>query len=180
MKKQLIATAAAITGLTFAVAPGVDAMGKPGADDIVTIAVDNGNFDTLVAAVGCADPLVGAALASGDMYTVFAPTDAAFAQLGLDETSVCDPSVIGQDLLTTVLLYHVTDGRRFANSVVPKNMQPRTIETLSGIPFQVESDLGIIDGNDVTEPSIVADLANINASNGVIHVVDQVLLPINL
>jgi uncharacterized surface protein with fasciclin (FAS1) repeats len=178
MKKQLIAAAAAITGLTFAVAPTVDAMGKPGPDDIVTIAVENGNFTTLVAAVGCADPAVGAALTSGDKYTVFAPTDAAFmATLGVDADSVC---TIPQDLLTTVLLYHVTEGRRFSNSVVPRNMVPRTIETLSGIPFQVENDLGIIDGNDTTEPSIVAELANINASNGVIHVVDQVLLPINL
>ena len=178
MKKQLIAAAAALTGLTLAVAPTVDAKGKPGADDIVTIAVENGNFTTLVAAVGCADPAVGAALTSGDQYTVFAPTDDAFlATLGVDASTVC---TVPQDLLTTVLLYHVTEGRRFSNSVVPRNMVPRTIETLSGIPFQVESDLGIIDGNDVTEPSIVASLANINASNGVIHVVDQVLLPVNL
>ena len=178
MKKQLIAAAAAIAGLTLAVAPTVDAKGKPGTDDIVTIAVENGNFTTLVAAVGCADPAVGAALASGEKYTVFAPTDGAFlATLGVDASTVC---TIPQDLLTTVLLYHVTEGRRFSNSVVPRNMVPRTIETLAGIPFQVESDLGIIDGNDDTDPSIVASLANINASNGVIHVVDQVLLPVNL
>ena len=176
MKKQLIAAAAVVTGLTLAVAPTVDAMGKPGDQDIVTIAVENGNFTTLVAAVGCADPAVGAALTSGDKYTVFAPTDDAFmTTLGVDADSVCS---LPQDLLTTVLLYHVTDGRRFSNSVVPKNMKPKTIETLSGIPFQVEKDLGIIDGNDVTEPSIV--IPNINASNGVIHAVDEVLLPINL
>ena len=77
-----------------------------------------------------------------------------------------------------MLLYHVTEGRRFSNSVVPKGPQPKTIETLAQIPFQVEGDLDIIDGNDTTEPSIVA--ANLNASNGVIHVIDQVLLPVNL
>ena len=176
MKKQLIAAAAAVTGLTFAVVPTVDAMGKPGDQDIVTIAVENGNFTTLVAAVGCADPAVAAALTSGDKYTVFAPTDAAFqATLGVDASTVC---TIPQDLLTTVLLYHVTEGRRFSNSVVPKGPQPRTIATLAQIPFQVEGDLDIIDGNDTTEPSIVA--ANLNASNGVIHVIDQVLLPVNL
>lgn len=179
MKKQLIAAAAAATALTFAVAPTVNAgPGKPGEKDIVTIADENGSFTTLIAAVGCADPAVGAALASGDKYTVFAPTDAAFAAtLGVDASTVC---TIPKDLLTTVLLYHVTEGRRFSNSVVPKNAKPKTIETLSGIPFQVENDLDIVDGNDLTEPNIVDGLFDINASNGVIHVVDEVLLPVNL
>jgi uncharacterized surface protein with fasciclin (FAS1) repeats len=176
MKKPLIAAAAVVIGLTFGVASTVDAIGKPGDQDIVTIAVANGNFTTLVAAVGCADPAVAAALTSGDKYTVFAPTDAAFqATLGVDASTVC---TIPEDLLTTVLLYHVTEGRRFSNSVVPKGPQPRTIETLAQIRFQVEGDLDIIDGNHMTEPSIVA--ADLNASNGVIHVIDRVLLPINL
>ena len=149
---------------------------EPGDDDIVTIAVENGNFATLLAAVGCANPVVATALTSGDKYTVFAPTDAAFeATLGVDASSVCS---IPQDLLTTVLLYHVTEGRRFSNSVVPKGPQPKTIATLAQIPFQVEGGLHIIDGNDATDPSIVAP--DLNASNGVIHVIDQVLLPVNL
>jgi len=145
-----------------------------GTKDIVDTAAGAGKFSTLVAAVkaaGLVDTLKG-----DGPFTVFAPTDDAFmTTLGVDADSVCS---LPQDLLTTVLLYHVTDGRRFSNSVVPKNMKPKTIETLSGIPFQVEKDLGIIDGNDVTEPSIV--IPNINASNGVIHAVDEVLLPINL
>lgn len=177
MKKQIAAVAAA-TGLALTAFAGTaDAKGKPGDKDIVTIADDNGSFKTLIAAVGCADPVVGAALASGDKLTVFAPTDAAFLDtLNVDESTVC---TIPQDLLTTVLLYHVTDGRRFSNSVVPKGPQPKTIETLAGIPFQVQG-LDIIDGNDLTEPTIVDGLFDINASNGVIHVVDEVLLPINL
>lgn len=177
MKKKLLAAAAAVTGLTLAVAPTVDAgPGKPGEASIVDIASTNGDFDTLVAAVGCADPAVLATLTSGDKYTVFAPTDAAFeATLGVDANSVCS---IPQGLLTNVLLYHVTEGRRFSNSVVPKGPQPKTIETLLGVPFQVNG-LEITDVDKDTAPTIIAPF-NVNASNGVIHAIDEVLLPVEI
>ena len=163
-----------ITALVISVA-GAPATARPSENkNIVQTAQAAGNFKTLTKLVTKAG--LAATLSQPGPYTVFAPTDAAFqATLGVDASTVC---TIPQDLLTTVLLYHVTEGRRFSNSVVPKGPQPKTIETLAQIPFQVEGDLDIIDGNDTTEPSIVA--ANLNASNGVIHVIDEVLLPVNL
>ncbi|HEX5613785.1 MAG TPA: fasciclin domain-containing protein, partial [Acidimicrobiia bacterium] len=105
--------------------------------DIVSIAVADGRFTTLVAAVGCADPAVGAALTSGQQLTVFAPTDGAFAALGLSAANVC--TALDQATLTDVLLYHVTEGRRFSNSVLPKrDGQQRTISTLLGASFGVD------------------------------------------
>ena len=70
---------------------------------IVDIAVGNDNFDTLVAAVLAADPAVLKTLGEGQR-TVFAPTDDAFAALGLNETNIAS---LGSDTLTAILLYHV-------------------------------------------------------------------------
>ncbi|MAT05782.1 MAG: Nex18 symbiotically induced protein [Acidimicrobiaceae bacterium] len=177
MKKFLAAGAAIATAATLAVAPIADAKGKPGDQSIVEIAQSNGDFDTLVAAVLCADPLVLETLTSGDKYTVFAPTDAAFeTTLGVDAGTVCD---LPTGLLTDVLLYHVTEGRRFSNSVVPKGPQPRTIDPLLGASFQVNGNLEITDVDTGTAPTIVAPF-NVNASNGVIHAIDEVLLPIQV
>lgn len=145
--------------------------------DIVTIAATNGNFTTLVAAVLCANPVVLAALTSGNQYTVFAPTDAAFAKLGLNAGNVC--ATLDQTTLTNVLLYHVTDGRRFSNSVLPKvDGKVKTIGTLLGTSFGVHVNGMIHDVDSSSMPTII--LPNISATNGVIHVVDDVLLPIEL
>lgn len=161
-----------------AAAPASPVVPPPRASaDIVTIAVTNGNFDTLVAAVGCADPAVAAALTSGEQYTVFAPTDAAFAGLGLNPSNVC--SAFDQATLTNVLLYHVTEGRRFSNSVLPKrDGQLRPISTLLGVSFGVDRYGEITDVDSSSAPTIV--MPDIAATNGVIHVVDDVLLPVEL
>lgn len=115
----------------------------------------------------------------GDNYTVFAPTDDAFLYLlGGDAENLYTLPI---DAVKNILLYHVTDGRRFSNSVVPKN-SPKEIETLIGPSFYVhpkdeEGNIDI-DTNDEDmdkDASIVS--ANISASNGVIHVIDAVLVP---
>jgi len=143
------------------------------ADSIVGIAVANGSFTTLVAAVGCADPAVAAALTSGDQLTVFAPTDTAFGKLGLNAGNIC--AALPQGTLTKILLYHVETGRHFSNSVLPKYAgQTKTIDTLLGQSFRVNS-AGTITTTGGNSASIVA--ANIPATNGVIHVVNAVLLP---
>lgn len=122
----------------------------------------------------------------GGQYTVFAPTDEAFVnlvvELGLEDVSVEDvfgviDTLLGEGTVANVLLYHVAEGRRAANSVVPRNArQDRKIQTLLGVDFSVNSNLGIIaDGN---AANIVA--ADISASNGIIHVIDAVILPIEL
>ena len=117
---------------------------------------------------------MAAALTSGDQYTVFAPTDAAFAAAGLDSSNVC--SALPTATLTNVLLYHVTGGRRSANSVLPpKAGQTRNVSTLlEGQALKV-SNAGVITTTSGGTATNVA--ANISATNGVIHVIDSVLLP---
>jgi uncharacterized surface protein with fasciclin (FAS1) repeats len=149
---------------------------KPGDAPIAAIAIDAG-FTELVGALVYVDAeldagLVNLFLNGKDQYTVFAPTNLAFtnlyAALGADEITDLPPT-----LVLDVLKYHVVEGRRAANSVVPKN-RSRKITTLLGSTFSVDSN-GMITtvGNtaNITSP-------NISASNGIIHVVDAVLLPI--
>lgn len=118
-----------------------------------------------------------------DQYTVFAPTDSAFQAL-YDSTEL--ESFLGYPVngimdipvgtVKDVLLYHVTEGRRAANSVVPKN-NVRTIETLLEATFTVNSDGKIMAiGNEAT---IVGGNA-VSASNGIVHVINAVILPIEL
>jgi uncharacterized surface protein with fasciclin (FAS1) repeats len=132
-------------------------------------------FSTLVEAVGCADPGVAVALTSGEQLTVFAPTNAAFAALlsALGTNDICD---LPRSVVTKVLLYHVEIGRHFSNSVLPKKAgQMKTIDTLLGQSFTVDTAGAITTTGGITTPHIVA--ANIPATNGVIHVVDAVLVP---
>jgi len=154
---------------------------KKGDLSIAEIALaDDGEFDELVAALNHVDNELGAGLVDlflngTDQYTVFAPTDAAFAELygilGVDGISEVDPQTV-----LNVLLYHVTDGRRAANSVVPKNKARGISTLLEGAYFSVDSDKKIwaIGNNGM----IVTP--NVSASNGIIHIIDTVLLPITL
>jgi uncharacterized surface protein with fasciclin (FAS1) repeats len=124
----------------------------------------------------------------GGQYTVFAPTDAAFLALVNDLAPLLDPEVLaadgpfaaiddllGEGTVANVLLYHVTEGRRAANSVVPPRMD-RSITTLLGASFSVDR-TGTITDLAGQEVAIVAP--NISARNGIIHVVDTVLLPLS-
>jgi uncharacterized surface protein with fasciclin (FAS1) repeats len=173
--KKLAALLGAVA-LVASVAPAVLASSvvvppsKTSNGTIVDVAVGNPNFSTLVAAVSCTGLVP--ALNGDDQLTVFAPTDAAFAKLGLDAGNIC--AALPSDALTSVLLYHVTDGRRFSNSVLPKSPSAKTIDTLLGQSFRVDR-TGTIRTASGGTSSIVA--ANIAASNGVIHVIDSVLLP---
>lgn len=148
-----------------------------GTDPIAAIAIEAG-FDELVDALLYVDEeldagLVNLFLTGKDQYTVFAPTNEAFEELygALGITSVRD---LPADLVLNVLLYHVTDGRRASNSVVPPK-KDRKIQTLLGESFSVNS-MGEISAIGSDAGIIVADLS---ASNGIIHVIDAVLLPIN-
>ena len=166
--------------------------GKPGDRNIVEIAVETrdtlGEFDYLLAAVGCLtdadgnNPVVDL-LTGEDKYTLFAPTDQAFenlqSALGIAEpapelTCAVD-DLFGEGTLLAVLAYHVTDGRRFSNSVFNKN-NPKMIEMLTGDYIVTSPDLTIADGAGQTAAPVLP-LVNINASNGVIHVIDTVILP---
>ena len=131
--------------------------------DIVDTAVAAGDFTTLVAAVQAAG-LVDALKGEGP-FTVFAPSDAAFAKLpaGTVDALLADP----QGDLTQILLYHVVPGKVLASDL----SDGLTAATLQG--EEVTFALG--DGAKVNEANIVA--TDIETSNGVIHVIDSVILP---
>jgi len=132
--------------------------------DIVDIAVENGSFTTLVAAVQAAG-LVDALKGEGP-FTVFAPTDDAFAALpeGTVEALLADIPA-----LTDILLYHVVPGKAMAADVV--DMTSAT--TLNGLDVSIKVEDGKVYLNDNVQ--VVA--TDVEASNGVIHVIDTVLLP---
>lgn len=126
---------------------------------------ESGDFDHLIEAVvtaGLVDALNG-----NRQFTVFAPTDAAFEDL-FDALGVDGISDIPVDLLTTVLLHHVAPGERFSGDVVAAS-RVRVLDKGFVHP-SVEGDAAFIDGAQI----LVADL---DVSNGVIHVIDAVLLP---
>lgn len=130
--------------------------------NIVETAREAGSFTTLLAAVDAAG--LGETLADGGPFTVFAPSDEAFAKLpaGTAESLLADPAK-----LTDVLTYHVVPGR----------VNAREAATLSSAPTVQGTDLplAVNGGVEVGDAHVVT--ADIEASNGVIHVIDRVLLP---
>jgi transforming growth factor-beta-induced protein len=167
--------------------------GKPGTLNIVEIAAavngQSGEFSYLLGAVGCLTDSEGnnpvVSLLSGeDKLTLFAPTDEAFKALqralGVPAGSE-SPAItctLGDAVVADVLSYHVTDGRRFANSVFNAR-NSKMLEMLNGQYVVTNPGAKLNDAAGQTI-SVVLDppgLFNINASNGVIHVVDTVLLP---
>ncbi len=139
--------------------------------DIVDVAVENGSFTTLVAAVQQTG-LVDALKAEGP-YTVFAPTDDAFAAL-LEETDMSAEDLLGAENLADILLYHVVAGEFDAASVIELvgDADYVLVDTLAGIPVKVSVDMGNVYINDA-----MVVLPDVEASNGIIHVVDSVILP---
>lgn len=133
--------------------------------DIVDTAVEAGTFNTLVAAVTAAD-LVDTLKSEGP-FTVFAPTDEAFA--ALPEGTVADllkPE--NKDKLVAVLTYHVLPGKVMSADIAGKQMMVKTVE---GSEVDVNATEGVmVDGAKVLT-------ADIETSNGVIHVIDAVILP---
>jgi len=203
IKSVLAVTALSVTLIsanTFA-APGKPGKpGKPGVNPVapggniveVALAANSllGEFDYLLGAVGCLtdadgnNPVVNL-LTGSDKYTLFAPTDAAFealqTALGIaipEPTATCAvDSIFGEGTLFTILAYHVTDGRRFSHSVFNRK-NSKEIEMLAGGSITSTPSLSLIDdAPQVVNP--VPSLIDINASNGVIHVIDTVMLPFN-
>lgn len=146
----------------------IDSVLLPPADllDIVDTAVENGSFTTLVAAVQAAG-LVDTLKGEGP-FTVFAPTDEAFAKLpaGTIDT-LLKPENIEQ--LKNILLYHVVSGKVMAADVVTLT----SADTVLGQPLTIKVEDGKVYLNDTVQVIIT----DVEASNGVIHVIDTVLLP---
>lgn len=133
--------------------------------DIVDTAVAAGTFKTLVAAVTAAD--LGATLKGEGPFTVFAPTDDAFAKLpaGTVEDLVKPEN---KDKLTAILTYHVMSGKVMAADVAGQKLEPATV---NGAALHVDGS----DGVTVNGANVLA--ADIDCTNGVIHVIDAVLIP---
>jgi transforming growth factor-beta-induced protein len=132
-------------------------------------------FSILVQAVIAAN--LADVLATGGPFTVFAPTNAAFvALLGeLGYESLNDlVDAIGLDGLTKVLLYHVVDGRVYSSDL-PAG--PLSVTTLSGDSFTVDASMLKITDFNGRESGLIPTLLNVQATNGVIHVIDTVILP---
>jgi uncharacterized surface protein with fasciclin (FAS1) repeats len=142
------------------------AVAKSGGKNIVEVAQENGNFGTLIAAAKAAG-IVGALTAPGGK-TVFAPTDAAFAKLpkGTVE-SLLKPE--NKKKLTAILTYHVV-GKQILAKDIPAGSTH--VKTLNGASLTVTKK-----GGKVTVNSSNVTTADVKASNGVIHVIDTVLLP---
>ncbi|CUS48064.1 MAG: hypothetical protein HLUCCO02_05785 [Idiomarinaceae bacterium HL-53] len=133
---------------------------------IANIAASDGNFQTLVAALQAAD-LVDTLNGEGE-FTVFAPTDEAFA--ALPEGTVEDllkPE--NRDQLISILTYHVVSGEVMSSDIANQEL---SAETLQGSNIDINATNGGVMINNATVTA-----ADIDASNGVIHVIDTVLIP---
>jgi len=158
LRSTMLAVAAAAL-----VAVPVSSQAQGANDDIVTTALKAGSFTTLAAALEAAD-LVGILQGDGP-FTVFAPTDEAFAKLpeGMVKALLAD-----KEALTRVLTYHVVAGRVTSEQVVELSQA----ETVAGIVAPIE----VRDGSVYVGGSKVVG-TDVQASNGVIHVIDSVMLP---
>jgi uncharacterized surface protein with fasciclin (FAS1) repeats len=145
----------------------------PLAPSIVDLAIElnskgsfAGQFDTLIAAILAADPLILETLSGEGQFTVFAPTDNAFAALDITAENVGN---LDQTFLTDVLLYHVALGRLLAADVLAAD----EIAMLKG--GSLLQDTGVLTDNVGRQANISA--TDVEAFNGVIHVIDAVVLP---
>ena len=135
---------------------------------IVDVAVANGSFTILVAAVQAAGLVE--TLSGDGPFTVFAPTDDAFADLLEVLGLTAEELLADTELLTAVLTYHVIAGEVPASTVV--TLDGQTAATVNGAEVTISVDGDAVQVNDANV--IAVDVA---ASNGIIHVIDSVLLP---
>jgi uncharacterized surface protein with fasciclin (FAS1) repeats len=138
---------------------GTEAMAEEA--DIVDTAVAAGSFNTLAAALEAAG-LVETLKGEGP-YTVFAPTDEAFAAVGQE---TIDALLANEEALTAVLTYHVVSGE-----VTSDMIEPGAVATVQGGEVELATEGGVT----VNDANVTA--ADVQASNGVIHVIDAVLIP---
>ncbi|MDA3039173.1 MAG: fasciclin domain-containing protein [Actinomycetota bacterium] len=135
---------------------------------IVDVAVANGSFTTLVAAVEAAGLVE--TLSGDGPFTVFAPTDEAFAaaleSLGL----TAEELLADKETLTSILTYHVVPGKVPSSDVV--TLDGQSVATVNGAEVEIS-----VDGDTVMVNGAKVVTVDVEASNGVIHVIDSLLLP---
>jgi uncharacterized surface protein with fasciclin (FAS1) repeats len=157
------AEATTVAAADTTIAAGTTVAAAPAGGDIIAVASGAGNFNTLTAAIGAAgltDTLKGAG-----PFTVFAPTDDAFKALPAGAVdALLKPE--NKDVLTKILTYHVVAGK-----VMAADVKAGDVKTLEGETFKVTTDGGVkVNDANVTSTDIAT-------SNGVIHVLDKVLIP---
>jgi len=131
--------------------------------NIVEVAAAAGSFNTLIAAVKAAG--LAETLSGDGPFTVFAPTDKAFAQIPQADL---DALLANKEALTAVLTYHVVPGKVYAKDVV--GLTSATTVNGQAVDVEVKDGMVMIDGATITA-------TDIEASNGLIHVIDRVILP---
>jgi transforming growth factor-beta-induced protein len=149
----------------------IDRVILPTDKDVIDIAAGNPEFSILVAAVQAAG-LVDT-LKSAGPFTVFAPTNAAFASLLQELNLTADQLLANKPLLTQVLTYHVLASRSLAASLT----NGLALATVQGQPVKFKkagSGLSIVDASGRTSNVVIA---NVQATNGVVHAIDRVILP---
>ena len=164
MIRRLLASGAILGLLALTVAAPVQAQPRNKSKDLVQTAQAAGSFKTLLKAIRIAG--LQSTLKTGGPFTVFAPTDEAFAKLPPATLSavLADPA-----LLKSILLYHVVEGTVLAKDVVTLSNAP----TLNGKPVAI----AVVDGGVVLNGGVKVTATDVMAKNGVIHVVDTVLMP---
>ena len=162
---MVAALATVFTVPALASAQNASTKDKKPMKNIVQVAVEAGSFNTLVAAVKAAGLVE--TLSGPGPFTVFAPTDAAFAKLpaGTVEALLAD-----KEKLTSILTYHVVSGKVMAADIVKAN--GATPNTVNGLPLDI-----VVRGGKVYVNGINVVTADVQASNGVIHIIDAVILP---
>jgi len=165
IRRNLLKSVAAVTIVVGMSTWSMSMAANEPSADIVDTAVAAGSFNTLVAAVQAAG-LVDTLKGEGP-FTVFAPTDEAFAKLpGGTVEFLLKPE--NKDQLIAVLTYHVVSGKVMSADIAGQRVAPDTVQ---GRPLAINATSGVM----VNQARVVA--ADIEATNGVIHVIDAVLLP---
>jgi uncharacterized surface protein with fasciclin (FAS1) repeats len=159
-KSRVLFASMAISGLVFAAIATTVQAAKP--KDIVDTAVEAGSFKTLAKALKAAG-LIEALKGKGP-FTVFAPTDEAFAKL---PKGTLEKLLKDKEQLTAVLTYHVVPGKVTAADVV----KLKSAKTLQGQSIRIDARKGV----KINDAKVIK--ADVHASNGVIHVIDAVLIP---
>jgi uncharacterized surface protein with fasciclin (FAS1) repeats len=167
MRRIALAVTAAALAVGVIAAPAAARTAPAGniVDTAIAVNTSTGEFSTLIAAVLAADPAVVQTLTKQRQLTVFAPTDAAFAKLGLNAGNI---ATLDKGMLTKILLYHVAPGERFAADVVDSSQIRTLAKQFLAVSLRA-------DGAYVNDSKIIA--TDIKTTNGVIHVIDSVLLP---
>jgi len=163
MRKWIVVLATLVVASVAVLAPAGSARSGAGESDIVTTAVNAGQFKTLASLLQSAG-LVDT-LKTGGPFTVLAPTDAAFAKV---PKATLDALAADPAKLKAVLLYHVISGSVPSTEVV-KLTSAKTLNGAS-VSIKVQDGSVLVNGAKVVTPDVMA-------SNGVIHVIDSVLLP---